>query len=39
MVREHPSLDGFTIVIYILISVLVAFLQKKKGFFGTKIFF
>ncbi len=30
---------ALTIVIYILISVLVAFLDKKKGFFGEKMFF
>jgi hypothetical protein len=30
---------SLTIVIYILISVFVAFLDKKKGFFGEKMFF
>jgi hypothetical protein len=30
---------ALTIVIYIPISVLVAFLDKKKGYFGEKMFF
>ncbi len=36
MVHGHDVCMSLTIVIYILISVLVAFLDKKKGFFWEK---
>jgi hypothetical protein len=36
MVHGHANLDVWTIVAYILITVLVALLDKKKGFFGGK---
>ncbi len=36
MVHGYDVWMSLTIVIYILTSVLVAFLDKKKGFFGKK---
>jgi hypothetical protein len=39
MIHGHDLWMSLTIVIYILISVLVAFLDKKKGFLGEKMFF
>jgi hypothetical protein len=39
MVHGHDVWMSLTIVIYILVSGFVAFLDKKKVFLGKKMFF
>jgi len=39
MIHGHDAWMSLTIVIHILISVLVAFLDKEKEFFGKFFFF